>query len=100
MRATRDESTESRQQVIVCCALIAVDVLLNVPVLLQWARGTPPLYPGQYQSRLLSALTLVGIMGAMLVMLSHHYHTARGRFVCWLLLGVAVLALASQVIVY
>jgi hypothetical protein len=40
----------------------------------------------------------VAIMGALLVTLSHYYRTLRGRLLSWLLLGLAALALAMQVI--
>jgi len=45
-------------------------------------------------------LTLLGIMGALLVTGSGRHCTARRRLVRWLLLGVAALALAVQVIKY
>jgi hypothetical protein len=100
MRPTRVESAQSRRTIIVCCALIAAELLLLVPVFLRWAHGVPPVHPGYYASRLLSAITLVAIMGALLVTLSHLYHTFRGRVVSWLLLGISAFALAAQVIIY
>jgi hypothetical protein len=72
----------------------------TLPVLLRWAHGVPPVHPGYYESRLLSAITLVAIMGALLVTLSHLYLTLRGRLVSWLLLGIAISALAAQVVYY
>jgi hypothetical protein len=42
----------------------------------------------------------VAIMGALLVTLSHLYLTLRGRLVSWLLLGIAISALAAQVVYY
>lgn len=98
MRSTTVERAQVRQAAVVCSALIAVELLLLLPVLLRWAHGMAPLYPGQYRSRLLSAVSGVTLMGALLVTLSHHYHTRRGRLLYWLLIGVAALALAAQVI--
>lgn len=92
--------TQARQTVVVCCALVVVELLRDLPIFLRWTQGAPPAYPHQYESRFLSALTLVGVMGALLVAGGGRYYTARGRLVCWLLLGVAALALAVQVIRY
>ena len=100
MRPTTVDSAQVRQTIVVCCALIAVELLLFVPVLLRWAQGVPPIYPGYYSSRLLSAVSFVALMGALLVTLSHLYHTFRGRVVSWLLLGISAFALAAQVIIY
>ena len=100
MRPTSVDSAQARQTIVVCCALIAVELLLFVPVLLRWAHGVPSVYPGYYGSRLLSALSSVALMGALLVTFGHRCHTMRGRVAFWLLLGVAAFALAVQVIYY
>ena len=98
MRSTTVENAQARQAAVVCYSLIVVELLLLLPVLLRWADGVAPVYPGQYRSRLFSAVSGVAIMGALLVTLSHYYRTLRGRILSWLLLGLAALALAMQVI--
>lgn len=100
MQATGAERAQARQTVVVCCALLAVELLLDVPTLIHWTQGAPPAYPHQYESRLLSSLTLISIMGALLVTRSRRYYTSSGRVLCWLLLAVAAVALAVQVIKY
>ena len=100
MRPTTVDSAQVRQTIVVCCALIAVELLLFVPVLLRWAQGVPPIYPGYYISRLLSVVSFVALMGTLLVTLSHRYRTFLGRVVSWLLLGVSTFALIAQVIYY
>lgn len=98
MKVASLTGAQRRDVTFVCCVMIAAELCLSVPVLLHWARGVPPSYPGQYLSQLLSTTSGVGLMSALLVAFSARYQTPRGRLTYWLLLGVSVLALVASVV--
>lgn len=77
-------------------ALIAVAVFRVLQIAPDWASGTAPAYPGQYEGRVLSSITIVGIMGATLISEAAKRTTMRGRIGYWALLAVAMLSLAVQ----
>ena len=100
MRPTGVTRAQSRDIVFLCSLLIAAHLLLLARVLLPWAHGVPPIHPGYYESRLLSTVSSVALMSALLLSATHHYATPRGRVAYWLLFGIAVVAFAAEVIVY
>lgn len=84
---------------VLCAALVVGEVVRLLQIAPRWIAGTPPAFPGQYESRLLSALVGVGILGAVLVGQSGSRHTTRGRIAHWGLLGAACVVFAAQMIV-
>ena len=98
MSTPSSASAPVRLTVALCWALMAVQLLLLGVVLLDWGRGEPELYPGQYISRLLGAASGVALMGALLVAHAPSYRTFRGRLLFWLLLGGSMAVLATRLI--
>ena len=84
--------------VTLCSVLIAIEFLRLGLTLHRWMQGGAPDYPGQYESRLLSAITGITLMGAVLVAQSGRYRTPVGRIAYWTLLGGALVALAAQML--
>jgi|SRR6476661_8596825 len=99
MRPTGVTRAQSRDIVFLCSLLIAAELFLLARVLLPLAHGVPPIYPGYYESRLLGTVSSVAIMSALMLSATHHFATPRGRVAYWLMLGLAVAALAAQEIV-
>jgi hypothetical protein len=83
---------------VLCAALIVGEVVRVLQIAPRWIAGSPPAFPGQYESRLLNAVVGVGILGAVLVGQSAGRHTTRGRIAYWGLLGVACVVVAGQMI--
>jgi hypothetical protein len=98
MLPAKDVSVQVRIGVALCWLLIAVELLRVVPALSRWIEGAAPAYPGQYESRLLNAVSGVSLMGALLIALSARYRTSVGRLVYWSLLGCSLLALVAQML--
>ena len=84
----------SRIGVLLAIAVIVIAAFRVVQIVPDWLSGAAPAYPGQYASRLLNALTIVGIMGATLV----NRGTSRGRVAHWVLLATALGSLVMLVL--
>ena len=83
-----------------CLALIAFQLAWFSTLLPQWLRGDPPAYPGQYETRLLNSLTMVGILSAAFVSQHPIFKTTLGRALYWLSLGMGIAALITDVITH
>jgi hypothetical protein len=79
-------------------ALICAEVVRVLQIVPRWIAGTPPTFPGQYESRLLNALVGIGILGAVLVGQSANRHSVRGRIAYWSLLGVSCAVFIWQIV--
>ena len=98
MNPARAPSVRVQLSITLCTVLIAFEFLRLGLTLRRWTQGEAPDYPGQYESRLLSAITGITLMGAVLVAQSGRYRTPAGRIAYWTLLGGALVALAAQML--
>ena len=83
-----------------CLAIIAFQLLWLGTLLPQWLRGDPPSYPRQYETRVLSTLSLCGPLVAVFIIQSPIFKTRSGRVVYWLSLGIAVAALIIDIVTH
>jgi uncharacterized membrane protein len=65
----------------------------------RWFRGEPAIYPYQYETRLLSTITGVGLLSAVLVVKSKSINSTRRVMLHHLLLGIAVAAMVTEMFI-
>ena len=78
--------------------LIVIAAFRFVRLLPDWVGGVPPAYPGQYEGRLLFAITIAAIGGATLLAVGMRTSTRQGRIAYWALLAIATAAMVVQMV--
>jgi hypothetical protein len=95
LSANSANSSRRRIYRTLCVALMAWPVARVLQIIPEWVTGARPAYPGQYLSRLLNAVIMVGILGSVLVGQSDARATRRGIVTSWILLAAAIAALVA-----
>ena len=83
---------------LLCVVLLAWSVARVLQVLPAWIAGEPSAYPGQFELRLLSGISMIGILGSVLVSQSSWAKTTRGRAASTVLMGVALIAIVADIL--
>lgn len=86
----------SRTIIVICVAFIALEAWRFIAIVPHWLQGLPPAYPGQYETRLLSAASGMGLVGALLVSRVFDRASRRAQSAYWGLLVLAGAAFAVQ----
>lgn len=81
---------------VVTVALIVIVTFRFLRLLPNWIGGVPPAYAGQYEGRMLFAITIASTGVATLLAVSGRTRSRGGRLAYGVLLVVAVVALAVQ----